>query len=198
MFHMLKRYGWIGAIVIVGLVGGAAANEWYKSTQRAAAESLGDQIFTALEAEDVSGRSAALAAIPTTADNAAVLDMLIAAGDTTDGNLQGAVDRLDAIAANQEIPEVYRDLAILKRSIVGADLLPAEDRLAALSGISAPGAPFRLLAEEQIALIEVNAGETEAAIARLIAISSDTEVTSGLRRRAQALIVALGGTPEAA
>ena len=60
-----------------------------------------------------------------------------------------------------------------------------------------PGAPLRLLAEEQLALLDIEAGDTEAALTRLNALLSDSELTAGLRRRASQLIVALGGEIEA-
>ena len=60
------------------------------------------------------------------------------------------------------------------------------------------GSPLRLLAEEQIALIEVETGDTEAAIARFQSILADAEVTAGLRQRVSQVIVALGGELDAA
>ena len=55
---------------------------------------------------------------------------------------------------------------------------------------------LRLLAEEQLALIELEQGETEAAIDRFQSILADAESTSDLQQRATQAIVALGGTPE--
>jgi hypothetical protein len=54
---------------------------------------------------------------------------------------------------------------------------------------------MRLLAEEQIALIDAAAGDKAAAVERLKRLSVDTEATADLRRRTAQLIVALGGTP---
>ena len=56
-----------------------------------------------------------------------------------------------------------------------------------------PGHPMRLLASEQLALIEIEIGNRDAALERLQAILADAEATQGLRRRASQLIVALGG-----
>ena len=57
------------------------------------------------------------------------------------------------------------------------------------------GQPLRLLAEEQLALIDISAGDSDAAIARLEAIRQDAEAGTDLQQRASQLIVALGGTP---
>jgi hypothetical protein len=75
--------------------------------------------------------------------------------------------------------------------------LGADERRVAFEAMAAPGAPLRLLAEEQLALIEIEAGDTEAALTRLNSILADSELTAGLRRRASQLIVALGGEIEA-
>jgi len=52
-----------------------------------------------------------------------------------------------------------------------------------------------VLAEEQLALVEVEMGQTEAALDRLQSLLQDQETTAGLRRRASDVIVALGETP---
>jgi len=78
--------------------------------------------------------------------------------------------------------------------VAGADL-PAADRRALLDPIAAPGRPYRTLALEQMALLSVETGDTAAAITALGALRQDQEATPGLRRRAEQVIVALGGTP---
>jgi hypothetical protein len=64
--------------------------------------------------------------------------------------------------------------------------------------LAQPGAPLRLLAMEQLALLDVQDGEIEAAIAMLQSILDDAQVSSGLQQRAAQVIVALGGTPKIA
>jgi hypothetical protein len=81
--------------------------------------------------------------------------------------------------------------------VAGADT-PLADRRTALEGISAAGRPYRVLAQEQLALLAIEEGQTDTAITLLTALLSDQEATQGLRTRASQLIVALGGTlPEA-
>ena len=75
--------------------------------------------------------------------------------------------------------------------------LSPDDRRTRLEPLAMAGAPFRVLAEEQLALVEVEAGDVEAALARLRALLVDDEASGALRRRASQLIVALGGSLEA-
>jgi len=53
-----------------------------------------------------------------------------------------------------------------------------------------------LIAQEQLALMDIAEGNTEAAIDRLEGVIADANVTSDLQQRALQVIVALGGTPE--
>jgi hypothetical protein len=74
--------------------------------------------------------------------------------------------------------------------------MPAAERRAALDPIAAPGRPYRPLALEQLALLDIEAGNTEAAITALQALAEAQEATPTLRARVEQLITALGGTPK--
>ena len=197
LFRLMRRYGWIAILLVVLLVGGAAYNEWRKARDIAAAQAVGDSLIAALSADESDARAEALADLEVEGDASAVLGLVQAAEAQNADDPVAAATALDQIAADSDIPQVYRDLAVLKRVIVQADSASVEDRRAALEGIAAPGAPFRLLAEEQLALLDLEGGDAEAAITRLQSILVDTEVTAGLRNRVSQLIVALGGEPEA-
>ena len=54
----------------------------------------------------------------------------------------------------------------------------------------------RLLAQEQLALIDIEENQPQAAIDRYQEILQDAEVTSDLQQRALQVIVALGGEPD--
>lgn len=96
------------------------------------------------------------------------------------------------------MPEVYRQLAAIKEVGLRGATQPAETRRYVLTPLAAPGQPFRLLAMEQLALIDIETGERAQAIARLNDILEAAELSAGLRQRATQLMVALGGTPDGA
>ena len=197
LFALMRRYGWIAALLIVALVGGAAINEWRKASARAEAEATGDALIAALAAETPAERSEALAAIEgfDDANRLGILGLLQAAASAENGEDDAAAATLDAVIGNSSVPQVYRDLALLKRVMVGTGL-SAEERVARLQPLMQPGNPFRLLAIEQRAFAEVELGQKDAAIETLQGILADAEGTEDLRRRAQQLIVALGGSIE--
>lgn len=192
LFALFRRYGWIGVVLVLGIVGGAAFNEWRKAGARAEAEAFGDAVLAAIQAPD---RVAAVSSIDATGDRAAVRDLLLAAVSEDAGDRAAALSALEIVAADATLPALYRDLARLKWVILsGPDLAPA-DRDAALQSLAAPGAPYRALALEQQAMADLAEGRTEAAIATLRALTQDAAASPGLQRRAAQLIVALGGDP---
>lgn len=197
LFLMLKRYGWIGGVAVALIVGGAAFREYNKAQERAAAEDLGDRITAALETEGSDDQAAALAAV--TAEGAggtAVVKMLEAGALAESGKYAEAVARLEAVAVNGELPLIYRHIASFKALSLQADSLSAADRRLQYEALAQPGAPLALLASEQLALLDIEEGNNEAAIARLREIAADAGVSGDLKDRASQVIVALGGSLE--
>ena len=195
LFGYVRKYGWIAVTLVLVLVGGAAYNEYSKAQQQNAAQSVGDAMLAAMGENDTAARAAALGAIEVDGSAAAVTALLTAATQQEADQIAQASATLNALATNSEVPEIYRDLAAFK-----AAMLPSDDaaaRQTALETLSQPGAPFRLLALEQIGLMQVAEGDEGAAIATMTTIAQDAGATRGLRERAQTLIVALGGTIEA-
>ena len=190
LFGYLRRYGWIGVVVVVLLVGGAAWTEYRNAQDRAAAEAMGDALIEALGAEDAAARADAVSAIDAQGDTAAITGLLTAAAQQEAGELDAAAATLRDLAGNGDVPALYRDLAGFK-----AALLPVgevADRISVLEVLSQPGQPYRLLALEQIALLQLQQGDTDSALDTLRRIEEDAALTRGLRERVQTLMVALG------
>ena len=193
LYGYARRFGWIPVLAVLALVGGAIYNEYSNARAKAAAEARGDSILGALEADDSAARQNALESISNADAASPIVAMLIAAEAEAAGDRDAALDALQSVAADAGTSPLYRDLALLKRIMLtsrGSD--PAE-RIKELLPLTAPGAPFRVLAEEQIAFAEIESGNEAGAIERLRALIDDTEATRSLRLRARQLIVALGG-----
>jgi hypothetical protein len=194
LFRLMRRWGWVAVLIVLLIVGGTAYREYRIASAETAARAFGDSILTALEAEDAPARISALQSIDAAeTGSAAVLAMLTAAEEGSEGKDAEAVARLQAVAQDMEIPSIYRQIASFKALSRAAEILSADERRAGFEALAVPGQPLRLLAEEQLALIEIETGETVAALARLERLVEDAEATTGLRRRAGQLIVALGG-----
>lgn len=195
LFAMMRRYGWIAVLAVVLIVAGAGWNEWRKAQARNTAQALGDAMLAALERPDAAARAEALASIaaPTPAGKA-VLDMLTAAERAAE-DPAGAARRLLAVADDPEVPAIYRQIATLKAAALPGSGLDAAARRSRLDGIAMGSGLTAMLAEEQLAYLDIETGDSAAALERLQQIAADATATPGLRQRAAQVIVALGGDP---
>jgi hypothetical protein len=201
LFAMMRRYGWIVVIAVVAIVGFAAWNEWSKSQAEARAQALGDGIVEALEEPDPGIRRAMLQSMAEdqadtgrgAGERVAVLNLLLAADGIEQGDIETALPALQRVAEDTGLPASYRQLAALKRTILGAEQIPPEEREAVLTELAAPGQAFRPLALEQLALLQLEAGDRAGARAQLEALLSEPDLSPDLRRRVTQLIVVLGG-----
>lgn len=196
LFAVFRKYGWIAIVIVLALVGGTAWTEWSKSRAEARAQAFGDALIDALDQGTPLERREALAAIPTDGAQTALLKLIMASDPDEDP--AATLAALDAVAADATLPAVYRDLAALRRVLVGGTDVPLADRRTALQAIAAPGRPYRTLAEELLAYLLVEEGKTDEAIAAMTTLMQDQEASTALRGRLGQMITALGGTPPAA
>lgn len=191
LYAGFRKYGWIGGLIVVGIVGGAAWTEWQKAKEATRAQGFGDAVQTALTEQDPAARAKALAAIPADGGQKAVLELL-KASDTA-GDKVTALAALEALSNDTTQPQLYRDLAVIKRvSLAGAEMALA-DRRAALTALVVPGRPMRTLAEEALAYLLLEEGKTPEALEAMLALYQDQEAPAGMKQRLEQVITALGG-----
>ncbi len=193
LFGYLKKYGWIAVVVVVGAVGTTAWLEYQKAQKIAAAQALGDKILAASGQPTPKERATALAAIVPEAGAAAVVVQFQQAGELLGaGDKAGALAVLDGIAANSSLAE-YRDQAALKALILRGKDMDQAERASALQALAVAGEPYRPLAQEQLAVMAIEAGDKDKAISLLSELFLDSQATGALRSRASQMIIALGG-----
>jgi hypothetical protein len=194
LYTYLRRYGWIAGVVILGIVGGTAWGEYRASQDRTEAQARGDAIFAALNEADDQARQTALEALP----SGVVEKMLEAAGADEIGDTEAAIAAYQAVVAMTDAPQIYREIASFKAALLAAPSMEVSEKISTFEALTQPGNRMRLLAKEQIALVHVENGDTETALALLIEISRDAELTDNQLQRVQELIGALGGAVEPA
>lgn len=197
LFALMRRWGWLAILVVLLIVGGASWYEWQKNRRHLTAAQAGDELLAALSLPEAEARIAGLVAAD---EKGPVPALLIAGQEQAAGDVPAAIAAYDAIAADGTVPQLYRDMAALRSLILQAGVTPPADRIAALQQLALPGATFAPLAQEQIALAQIEAGDLDAARAMLTTITSDAATPQSLGARAAALLQALGTgeAPEAA
>lgn len=193
LFAMFRKYGWIGVLAVVLIVGGAAYNEWRKAQITARAESFGDAMLDAMDLGSPAERVAAVAAVPADGSQKSIQALMLASDPASDKG--AALKALDGLIADASQPQIYRDLAVLRRVLVAGADMPIAERRAALQGIAVAGRAFRALADEQLAYLLIEEKKPDEAIAALSTLMQDQEAPANLRQRAGQVITALGGTP---
>jgi hypothetical protein len=184
----LRRWGWIGVLAIVAIVGGAAFNEWQKARATARAEAFGDALRAA------AGDPADLAAVPADSPGQRAVAALARAAALVDaGDTDAAVAVLAGLADDPATDAVHRDLARTKA--LALDPAWPDDgagRAALLDQLAVPGAPFRPLALEQRALDAVAAGDRDAARETLGLLADEPALPPALAQRIGQMRAALG------
>jgi hypothetical protein len=192
LFGLFRKYGWIGVLIVLALVGGTVWTEWSKSRAEARAQGFGDALIDALDHGTPEERREALAAIPTDGAQTALLQLILASDP--DEDRAATLAALDKVAADSSLAPAYRDLAVLRQVLVAGDAMAVADRRSALQGIAQAGRPYRTLAEELLAYLLVEEGKVDEAIAAMTTLIEDQEASGALRARLGQMVTALGGT----
>lgn len=193
LFAAFRKYGWIGVLAILLIVGSAAYVEWRKGQETARAQAFGDAMMDALDLGSPEDRRTAIAAIPADGSQTALKSLMLGSDPVQDK--AATLTALDAMLADSAQPVIYRDIAALRRVMVAGADMPIADRRALLQPMAVAGRPMRVLAQEQLAYLLIEDGKKDEAIAALSALVTDQEAPATLKSRAGQVITALGGTP---
>ena len=192
LYRMLRRYGWIGGLVVLVIVGGTAYREWSTTNKRIAAEAVGDSILAASALTSPSEQIEMLDGIAVgSADAGAIRDFIVAATMLEDGDRTNAIARLADISSDSEVSTVYRDLALLKSIAVRQDTDEPGSLVQELDGLIEGDSEFRFLALEIKAIALERMGRVEDAVAILRNLRSESGVPRELSNRAAGLLAEL-------
>jgi len=191
LFGAMRRYGWIGLLLILAIVAGAAWREYSRAAAAREAAAFGDAVVAAESAADP---AAALLAIDAgkRPGRSALLALLAAGKQVEAGQTEDAAATLRAVAEDAATPQPERDLARLKLILLDGAAMGAAARDAALADLSAAGRPFRLLALEQKAVALIEAGRPEDAITLIHQIQQEQGISETQRRRLAETLITLG------
>jgi hypothetical protein len=196
LYNFFRKYAWVGVLTVLIIVGGTAFLEFKKATAKSKAEEVGSAVMKALEGSDEKERAKLLANIEVTNPEVkSIVAMLKAAEETTLQNYAAASKSLKAISEDLSTAQIYRYIAEFKFLLLSHDRIEDSLLLTGFEELASAGNPFRLLAEEQIAIIKLKNRENDAAVAKLRSILEDAELTDTIRQRVTQLLISLGIDP---
>jgi hypothetical protein len=103
-----------------------------------------------------------------------------------------ALDIYKRIAADEGMPQPYRDLATVRGTMVEYDQLKPDEIISRLSPLAEPGKPFFGTAGEMVALARLAKGDRNGAGLMFAQIAGDRQVPESIRSRAIQFAGSLG------
>ncbi len=192
-----RRYGKIvlGAIV-AGLVV-LAGVLWWQHHRAVAAGEQGEQLQAAFEkigAGNFKGAQADLAPLSTSSVDgyraAALMSQAAIASEANDNKT--AVAKLKAVADDNGLAQPYRDLALVKQTLLEFDALAPQAVIDRLKPIAVKDNAFFGTAGEMVGLAQIRLNKRAEAGATFAAIAKDQNVPGTIRQRAVQMASVLG------
>ena len=192
-----KKYGaWIIAGVVLLLAATGGWIYWQARQQKAAAQhsEILAQIYTDIGAGKLGTVPQRLDALAGETEGAlrasALLTRAAIAVEQNDRAL--ATTKFREIAAAEELPQPYRDLALIRSTAMEFDTIPPEQVIARLQPLTKPGNPWFGSAGELSAMALVKQGKKLEAGRLFGAIAADQQVPESIRARSVQIAGTLG------
>jgi len=191
-----KSYGWpitIGAIVGLAVFGGWL---FWQDRRESALEERSEQYVTTLdelEAGQIEGADADLTALAEGNSATAIAAQLAKAGIALRDNRRAeGVEMYEAIAADEEAPQPYRDLALVRAVAANFEQMDPQQVVDRLKPLAVPGNPWFGSAGEMVAMAYLKQGKNELAGPLFAEIAKDEDVPQTLRSRVRQMAGLLG------
>ena len=192
-----KRYGTILVVGLVLLLAGVAGAIYWQHRQEVQAGEKGEALsalFADIQAgrtEGVAPKLDALAADAQPAYRAAAL-LTKAAVAVQSGDDAAAIAGYKAIVADDDLPQPYRDIALIRQTAVEFDALQPNVVVERLKPLAVAGNPWFGSAGELTALAHLKQNKPELAAPIFAAMAKDETLPESLRSRAVQMAGALG------
>ena len=191
------RFGrWIVVAVLAALAafGGWL---WWSNHQKEQAGVAGEELTAVLNdlaggrADPADPRLAKLATAKS--DGVAAAALMTQAGLLQQkGDAKGAAAAFAKIAANTELGQPYRDLAMIRQTTIEFDAMTPDAVIARLKPLAVPGNPWFGSAGEMVGIAYMKQGKNDLAGATFAALAKDESVPESIRSRVVQLASAMG------
>ena len=194
---MAKSYGkWaiLAAILFLAAVGGYL---FWQDRQHKQAMEQGEALSEALDKAgngDVKGAKATLAPLSESSNDVvrASAELARAALALKGNDRKTAIEIYHKLAADDGLPQSYRDLATVRGTMTEFDSLKPDEVIARLSPLAVQGKPFFGTAGEMVALSMLAKGDRHGAGQLFARIAADRQVPDSIRSRAVQFAGSLG------
>jgi hypothetical protein len=192
-----KRFGrWIVAAVLAALAA-FAGWLWWSNHQKEQAGVAGEELTAVLNdlaggrADPADPRLAKLASAKS--DGVAAAALMTQAGLLQQkGDAKGAAAAFAKIAANAELGQPYRDLALVRQTTLEFDTMAPDAVIARLKPLAVPGNPWFGSAGEMVGIAYMKQGKNDLAGATFAALAKDESVPESIRSRVVQLASSMG------
>ena len=194
---VLKKHGVLIGVAVVALLLAFGGWLWWRDNQKAEAGEAGEQYMVALDKVEAGRLPQAYGDLELLARDApggtAAAAKLMQAGIVLEqGNRAQAGKLFAEVAADDDTPKPYRDLATIREVAVNFDSVPPETVIARLKPLATPGNAWFGAAGELVGAAYLKQGRNELAGPLFAQIAKDKTVPDTLRSRARQLAGLLG------
>jgi hypothetical protein len=184
------RYGKYVIAAAAAVVLGVGASQGFSAWKRSQVETAANLYQQSLAADD------AVAALEQNigqlTDGYALLGRFqIAAGLAEAGDAEAAESGYLAIAEDTSVASLYRDAALLLSAMNAPDSRPVDDLQARIAPLADGAGPWKAMALEVGAGLDLRDGDADAALAKLEMIVELADVSAELRQRTARLVAIL-------
>lgn len=195
--RLIRHYGRIGLVVVVLLLVGFAAFLFWRAESQKKAEAQGEQMAALIADVQASRKTEAGRKVDKLVAEggpgyrvAALLTRATLAADRGDAKAAAAI--YAGIAADEEVAQPFRDVALIRQTLLEYDKLTPQQAIDRLKPLAIEGNAFFGTAGELTAIAMLQAGRPAEAGRLLAAIARDKTVPATLRTRAARLATSLG------
>jgi hypothetical protein len=194
---MAKKYGaWIGAAVVLLLVAVGGWIYWQDRQENAAAQDseVLAQIYADIGAGRVANVPQRLDALAVESDGALKASAMLAraAVAVEQNDRAAATAKFNQVAADEDLPQPYRDLGLIRATAMEFDIIRPEQVIARLQPLTKPGNPWFGSAGELTAMALIKQGKKLEAGRLFAAIAADQQVPESIRARSVQIAGTLG------
>lgn len=192
-----KRHGWLAIAGVVLLLAAIAGAIWWQSRQEQQAGEQAETLTKAFQTIQAGQGKQASAELDSLVEDGTpgyrAAALLTKANIALQANDEAAaIAAFRQVANDEDLPEPYRNLALIRQTAIEYDKLQPAQVIERLRPLAEPGSPWFGTAGEMVAVAHLKANRPQQAAPIFAAMAKDQNVPETIRSRAVQMAGALG------